>query len=190
MLVVSGPGGAGKGTVVARLVERDPTLWLSRSWTTRARRPGETDDDYTFVDRRTFEENIARGGFLEWAEFLGNLYGTPVPDPPPGTDVLLEIDLQGAVQVRARHPEAVVVLLVPPSPEAQAERLRGRGDPEDTVAARIAKGEEEMRIGRTLTPYVVVNDDLESAVSQVAGIIDAHRSPRPAVRGGGPPEGA
>ena len=113
-----------------------------------------------------------------------------MPDPPPGTDVLLEIDLQGAVQVRARHPEAVVVLLVPPSPEAQAERLRGRGDPEDTVAARIAKGEEEMRIGRTLTPYVVVNDDLESAVSQVAGIIDAHRSPRPAVRGGGPPEGA
>jgi guanylate kinase len=162
--------------VVARLVERDPTLWLSRSWTTRARRPGEAEDAYVFVGRDEFEARVAAGGFLEWAEFLGNLYGTPLPDPPPGTDVVLEIDLQGAAQVRRAHPDAVVVLLVPPSVEAQAERLRGRGDDEEAVARRITKGEEEMRLGRRLTPYVVVNDDLESAVSQVAGILDAHRT--------------
>ena len=119
---------------------------------------------------------MAAGGFLEWAEFLGHLYGTPLPDPPPGTDVVLEIDLQGAAQVRRRDPEAVVVLLVPPSVEAQAERLHGRGDDEEAVARRIAKGEEEMRVGRLLTPYVVVNDDLESAVTQVTGILDAHRT--------------
>ncbi len=161
--------------MVARLVERDPTLWLSRSWTTRARRPGEAEDAYTFVDRADFEARAGGGGFLEWAEFLGNLYGTPLPDPPPGADVVLEIDLQGAAQVRGRDPDAVVVLLVAPSVEAQAERLRGRGDDEEAVLRRIAKGEEEMALGRRLTPYVVVNDDLDSAVSQVAGILDAHR---------------
>jgi guanylate kinase len=176
--------------VVARLVDRDPTLWLSRSWTTRARRPGEPEDAYTFVARDAFDAKVRAGGFLEWAEFLGNLYGTPIPDQPTGTDVVLEIDLQGAAQVRAREPGAVVVLLVPPSVEAQAERLRGRGDDEAAVSRRIAKGEEEMRVGRTLTPYVVVNDDLESAVAQVAGILDAHRTPRPAPPGGVPREGA
>jgi guanylate kinase len=162
--------------VVARLVERDPTLWLSRSWTTRARRPGESEDAYHFVSRDEFESLAAAGGFLEWAEFLGNLYGTPLPGAPPGTDVVLEIDLQGAAQVRRRDPGAVIVLLVPPSVEAQAQRLRGRGDDEEAVARRIAVGEEEMALGRRLTPYVVVNDDLESAVSQVAGILEAHRT--------------
>jgi guanylate kinase len=172
--------------VVARLVEADPALWLSRSWTTRARRPGEPEDAYTFVDRSRFESKAAAEGFLEWAEFLGNLYGTPWPEPPPESDVVLEIDLQGAGQVWARDPDAVIVLLVPPTPEAQAERLRGRGDDESAVARRIAKGEDEMRLGRALTPYVVVNDDLESAVSQVAGILDAHRTSRPTTPGGDP----
>ena len=159
-------------------MERDPTLWLSRSWTTRTRRPTERADAYHFVDRKTFEAHAAAGGFLEWAEFLGHLYGTPLPDPPAGRDVVLEIDLQGARQVRARHPDALVVLLVPPSPEVQAERLRHRGDTEDEVATRLALGTEEERVGRELTPYVVVNDDLGRAVGEVAGILADHRRRR------------
>jgi guanylate kinase len=163
---------------------------LSRSWATRPRRHGEDPDAYTFVDRATFEDKAAAGGFLEWAEFLGHLYGTPVPDPPPGTDLLLEIDLQGARQVLDRHPEALVVLLLPPSPEVQAERIRRRGDDEAEVARRLAKGAEEERVGRAMTPHVVVNDDLDTAVEQVARILDAHRNGAPAAPGAEPPRGS
>ena len=158
-----------------RLVERDRSLWLSKSWTTRARRPGEASDAYVFVDRPTFEELRAAGGFLESVEFLGSLYGTPIPDPPASKDVVLEIDLEGAKQVKARHPDALVVLLLPPSVEEQAERLRGRGDLDAEAARRIAKGIEEERIGRALTEHVVVNDDVDRAVAQVAYILDRHR---------------
>ena len=154
----------------------DPRLWLSRSWTTRARRPGEPGDAYHFVDRATFEERAAAGGFFEWAEFLGNLYGTPIPDPPGGADVLLEIDLQGARQVRARRPDARLILLVPPSDDVQAERLRARGDDEDHVAKRLRTGADEIRQGRTLADHEVVNDDLVRATADVAGIVDRYRS--------------
>jgi guanylate kinase len=171
--------------VAARLVERDPSLWLSKSWTTRARRSGESPDAYTFVDRRAFEEHRAAGGFLESAEFLGHLYGTPVPDLQRDVDVVLEIDLQGAQQVREIYPEAVIVLLLPPSTEVQAERLRARGDDDAEVSLRLAKGVEEERIGRALTPFVVVNEDLDQAVAQVWGIVDAHRRSH-----GGSPTGA
>jgi guanylate kinase len=176
--------------VAARLVERDPSLWLSRSWTTRSRRPAEAADAYTFVDRKTFEERRAAGGFLESAEFLGNLYGTPILDPPPSKDVVLEIDLKGAEQIKARHPDALVILLLPPSAEEQAERLRERGDDEEAAARRIAKGAEEERIGRALASYVVVNDDVERAVAQVAGILDAHRKSRGGPRTGEDPSGS
>ncbi|HZT64850.1 MAG TPA: guanylate kinase [Acidimicrobiales bacterium] len=179
IFVVFGPGGVGKGTVVRRLVEADPQLWLSRSWTTRARRPGEDPDAYTWVTPEEFRRHIEGGGFLEWAQFLDHLYGTPFPEPPPGRDVLLEIDLQGAVQVRRRDPEAVVILLVPPSPEVQADRLRRRGDPEDQIARRLAVAEGEVGEGTRLADHVVVNDDLERAVEEVAGIIRSHRSAGP-----------
>ena len=152
-------------------MERVPALWLSRSWTTRPPRPGETDSDYVFVDRPAFTAHAEAGGFLEWAEFLGHLYGTPRPDPPPGADVLLEIDLQGARQVLERHPDAVVMLLLPPSREVQETRLAERGDAPDHVAMRLAKGDEETREGRAITSHVVVNDDVGQAVSELAGIV-------------------
>jgi guanylate kinase len=176
IVVVSGPGGVGKGTVVARLVERDPRLWLSRSWTTRPRRPGEAADAYTFVDRETFERRIAAGGFLEHAEFLGNLYGTPVPELPPGHDLVLEIDVQGAGQIVERVADAVLVLLVTPSPEVQAERLRGRGDPDDQVQRRVAVAGEEIEAARRLGAIEVVNDDLDGAVDEVAALIERARA--------------
>ena len=163
---------------------------MSRSWTTRPRRRGEDAEAYTFVDAETFDRAVAEERFLEWAEFLGHRYGTPVPDPPPGRDVVLEIELQGAQQVLARHPEALLVLLVPPSPEVQAERLRHRGDPEEEVRRRLEKGREEERTGRALTPYVVVNDDLDRALAEVAGILERHRRGAPPQPGAGPSEGA
>ena len=130
------------------------------------------------MDRETFEARRAAGGFLESAEFFGHLYGTPIPDPPPGKDVVLEIDLQGARQVIQSNPDVLLVLLLPPSVEQQTERLRGRGDEEEEVVRRIAKGIEEERLGRSLTRHVVVNSDRDQAVAQVAGILEGHRKQR------------
>jgi guanylate kinase len=177
ILVVSGPGGVGKGTVVNRLVELDPNLWLSRSWTTRPRRPGEPDDAYTFVDRETFLARVAAGGFVEYTEFPGNghLYGTPTLEPPPGRDVVLEIEVNGAQQVKARYPEAVIVLAVAPSREAQEARLRARGDDEAHIAQRLAISLEEERIGRAIADAVVVNDEVDRAARAVAGILAGYR---------------
>jgi guanylate kinase len=175
VFVLFGPGGAGKGTVAARLVERDGRLWLSRSWTTRTRRVGEAEDAYVFVDRATFESKAREGGFLEWAEYLGNLYGTPVGDPPAGRDLFLEIDLQGAEQVRRIRPDATLILLEPPSPEEQAQRLRTRGDPESHVAERLRTGAEELRRGNAIADAVVVNHDVDQATEQVAGIVERFR---------------
>jgi guanylate kinase len=176
IFVLFGPGGAGKGTVAAHLVAADPGLWLSRSWTTRAQRSGEDSDAYVFVDRPTFEEHIEAGGFFEWAEFLGNLYGTPVPDPPAGCDVLLEIDLQGALEVRRRRPDATLVLLLPPSLQAQEERLRARGDDEAHIEKRLRAGAEEVEAGRTIADAVVVNRHVTQATDDVAGIVERYRS--------------
>ncbi len=150
-------------------------MWLSRSWTTRARRPHEAADAYVFVDRPTFEGAVAAGRFLEHATFLGEGYGTPLPDPPSGRDVLLEIDRQGARQVKERFPESIVVLLVPPSLEVQRERLRGRGDDEGAVERRVATGVDEVADLRRFCDHEVVNDDVDRAVGELVAILEQHR---------------
>lgn len=177
IIVMCGPGGVGKGTVVARLVSEDSRLWLSRSWTTRQQRPGESDDAYTYVTRERFEKHIAEGGFLEYAEFLGNLYGTPWPEADEDRDVVLEIDVQGAAQVLDRSPDALFILLEPPSAEVQAERLRGRGDPPEQAERRIAVAQGELAEGRRLGAICIVNDDLDRTVARCAELIaDSRRA--------------
>ncbi|HRE03593.1 MAG TPA: hypothetical protein PLV68_20015, partial [Ilumatobacteraceae bacterium] len=114
VFVVSGPGGVGKGTIVKALVERDPQLWLSRSWTTRQQRPGEADDAYVFTGRDAFEARIAADGFLEWTEFLGNYYGTPHPAAVGDRDVVLEIEVDGAQQVKRLDPSTILIFVLPP----------------------------------------------------------------------------
>ena len=175
IFIVSGPGGVGKGTIVNALVERDPRLWLSRSWTTRPQRQGERDTAYVFTDRASFEARIAADGFLEWTEFLGNCYGTPTPEPVDGRDVVLEIELHGARQVKAVHPDAVLIFVLPPSREEQQRRLRGRGDDEVKVEQRLKKALDEEPIGVSIANHVVVNDDLERTVVEMTEIISTYR---------------
>lgn len=175
VIVVSGPGGVGKGTIAESLVTRLDNLWLSRSWTTREVRSGEDEDSYVFVSRSQFEKAIAEKRFLEWTEFHGNLYGTPLPEAPEGFDVLLEIDVNGALSLVEQSIEALLIFVDTPSIEDQARRLRGRGDPEEEVERRILEGEKERKIASELSAIVVINDDLERAIEEISNLINAHR---------------
>ena len=178
IIVISGPGGVGKVTIVNALLERDPALWLSRSWTTREHRTGEPADAYVFTTKDAFEARIADGGFLEWTDFLGSYYGTPTPSAPPGSDLVHEIEVDGAQQIRGRHPEALLIFVLPPSREEQERRLRERGDPPQKVAARLRKAEDEEPVGKAISDYVVVNDSLDRTVDEMVAIIETERARR------------
>jgi guanylate kinase len=174
-IIISGPGGVGKSTIANRLVARDPRLWLSRSWTTRQRRDGESDLAYYFVDEDQFRRHIAGGGFLEWTEFLGFLYGTPLPEPVEGSDVVLEIEVDGAQQVKAQRPEAILIFVLPPTRSEQERRLRQRGDRDEKVVDRLRKAELEEPVGLELADHVLVNDNLDDTIDELLRIIDGAR---------------
>ena len=182
LLVIAGPSGVGKGTIVRELKARAPGLWESVSYTTRPPRPTEVDGvDYCFVTRDAFESLVEAGGFLEWFEVFGDLKGTPngpvAEHLAAGDDVLLEIDVQGAFKVREQFPEAVLVLVAPPSLADLRARLVGRGT--ETVGAlrrRLAEAERELARAPEFD-FVVVNDDVERVVGEVAGILSGSSHP-------------
>lgn len=168
--VLTGPSGVGKGTLVARLRERHPELWLSVSATTRAPRTGERDGiHYFFHSKERFHELVQSGGLLEWAEFAGNYYGTPRQPVSErvakGIPVLLEIELEGARQVRNSLPEATQIFLAPPSIEELENRIRGRGtEAEEAIQRRLKRAKEELA-AQTEFDAVIVNNDLETALA-------------------------
>jgi guanylate kinase len=180
LFIVSAPSGAGKTSLVKALVERDPGLVLSVSCTTRPAREGEQDGvHYHFLDRERFEREISESAFLEYAEVFGNLYGTRAADVrqclDAGRDVLLEIDWQGARQVRERFPEAIGLFVLPPSIEELERRLRGRGtDSDDVIARRMAQARDELAHFAEYS-YLVVNDCFETALAALAAIVTAER---------------
>lgn len=181
LFVVSAPSATGKTTVVEQLVRLVPGLQQSRSYTSRPRRAGETDGvDYNFVSRETFEAQIAGEGFLEWADVFGNYYGTGRAETEArlaaGEDLVLVIDVQGARQVRERRPETIAVFMLPPSFQVLEERLRKRSsEPEAAIARRLATARQEVSAVDSYD-YVVVNDQLERCVGELAGIVMAERA--------------
>jgi guanylate kinase len=184
--VVAAPSGTGKTTVCQRVVARDPQVELSVSHTTRARRPGEEDGiAYHFVSPEVFQGMVDEKEFLEWAEYHGNRYGTSwsALEAPlaRGRDVLLEIEVQGARQVRERRSDARLIFLLPPAMQVLEARLRQRGtETEEAVAGRLALARRELALADGLFHYAVVNDDLERCVAEVSEILRAEREGRAA----------
>ena len=180
LYIVTAPSGAGKTTLVRAVLEREPGLALSVSYTTRPPRPGEVDGrDYRFVGKEEFLRLRDGGELLEWAEVHGNYYGTSrtwiETQLQQDRDVLLEIDWQGARQVRRMFPHAVSIFILPPSLEALEARLRGRGtDSEATIARRLAAAREEMRHVEEFD-YVIINDRLERAIDELTAVVRAAR---------------
>lgn len=178
LIVLSGPSGVGKGTVVKALMERNPKVRVSVSATTRQMRPNEISGiHYDFLSHEEFERRIAENQFLEYAEYVGNYYGTP-EEPvnrmlEEGLDVILEIEVQGGLQVMQRRSDAISIFIAAPSFEVLAGRLRGRGDTdEDKIQKRLQTARREYLVAPQYR-YVVVNDRLENAVDDVQAILRA-----------------
>jgi guanylate kinase len=179
LIVVSGPSGTGKSTVLQRVLACVPGLRFSVSHTTRAPRPGEREAvDYYFVSPERFQRMIDGREFLEWATVHGNRYGTARAEEQhaqrDGVDLLLDLDVQGATQMRASHEDAVSVFIFPPSYQALEERLRARGTPEDFLRQRLAAASEEASL-YTEYDYCLVNDDLDRTVGELVTIVHAAR---------------
>ncbi len=177
LTVLSGPSGVGKGTVVARVRERYPQVWVSVSATTRAPRPGETDGvQYQFVSKERFAQMVSAGELLEYAEFAGNWYGTPrapvVQRLAAGLPTLLEIELSGARQVRHAMPDARFVFLAPPGWDELVRRLSGRGtEPDAIIEARLARARIELAAVEEFDA-TVVNDDVGRAAAELVGLME------------------
>jgi len=180
LIVISAPSGTGKTTLSHMLLREFPNMEFSVSYTTRKPRNGEINGrDYWFVDRETFEKMIEEGNFLEWAEVYGHLYGTSksqvIKALSEGKDVLLDIDTQGALNVKKNFPEAVLIFILPPSLRELKRRLESRGtDDEETIKKRLKIAREEIRRA-PLYDYVVVNDVLEIAFDNLRSIIKAEK---------------
>ncbi len=183
LTVISGFSGAGKGTVIKKLLEKSNDYWLSVSMTTRDPRPGEEDGkSYYFVTKEKFEETIAENGLIEYAQFAGNYYGTPrkyVEEKlSEGKNVILEIEIQGARNIRKLYPDCVLLFITPPTAEELERRLRSRGtETEEKIAARLSRAYEESE-GVDEYDYIVINDDLDKCVEDVLETIEtAKRQP-------------
>lgn len=182
--IISGPSGVGKSTVLKSLIEKRKNLYFSVSATTRDARPGEVDGvHYHFLDVDTFRDWIAKGEFLEYAEFVGNFYGTPkkyvYAAMEEGKDVILDIEVQGAIQVFSKMPEVVRIFIAPPSWEELERRLTDRGtDSEDKIQKRLLRAKVEFQTAHTYD-YFVINDSVENAVRELDAIMTAeHCKPK------------
>jgi len=177
LVVISGPSGVGKGTICKQLVRRLNDVCLNVSATTRPKAKTEVDGkDYYFLPREQFEKRIKEGSLLEYAEVFGNFYGTPKDKvdeaTAAGKTVILEIDVQGGGQVKAKCPDAVMIFIMPPTTKALVERITGRGrDAADVVQKRLAEADAEIKAAGNLYEYKIVNDDLEQAINEVMEII-------------------
>ena len=182
LIVISGPSGVGKGTVRKALFEkRGHRLVYSISMTTRKPRQGEVDGvDYYFVSREEFQKRLDKNQFLEWAEFVGNYYGTPKDKVEEqiemGKEVVLEIEVNGALQVLSKVKDAVSIFIVPPGKQALYDRLRRRGtEPEEVIQERMAKANREFQLAHKYD-YIVVNDDVDNAADRIMAIIRAEHA--------------
>jgi guanylate kinase len=181
LFVISGSSGVGKGTIISSFLSKNPTFKLSISYTTRSLRTGERDgESYFFISKENFKRDIEKGEFLEWAEFSGNYYGTGKKFVEKcldrGEDLILEIDTKGAMQVREKMPESVLIFIAPPSVTELEDRLRKRNtEPEAVIQKRLDCVKRELEASKKYD-YIVVNDTVENAVSKIEKIIEENNA--------------